>query len=262
MEKSVEILGLKTLYSESGPSDAPTILLMHGWGCTHSTLASIENLLNKGLHVVNVDLPGHGATQEPPRVWGVEDYTNFMENFISSVCPSATILLGHSFGGRIALLMASRHPEIKKILLVDAAGVKPRRPLGYYIKVYGFKAAKLFWKLLLGNEKARERIERERKRRGSADYAASSPIMRGVLSKMVNEDLCKEMPKIKASSLLIWGENDTATPLSDARKMEKLIPDAGLVAFPGCGHYSFLDNPRGFAAVTLEFLKNELNNRS
>ena len=79
-----------------------------------------------------------------------------------------------------------------------------------------------------------------------------------ILSKCVNEDLKHVMPLIKAPTLLIWGENDTATPLSDAKTMEKLIPDAGLVSFPGCGHYSFLDNPVGYKAVIKEFLKNEL----
>ena len=79
-------------------------------------------------------------------------------------------------------------------------------------------------------------------------------MMRSILSKVVNEDLSSRLHLIKAPTLLIWGENDTATPLSDAKKMEKLIPDAGLVAFPGCGHYSFLDNPRQFAAVLKSFL--------
>ncbi len=79
--------------------------------------------------------------------------------------------------------------------------------------------------------------------------------MRAILSKCVNEDLCHVMPLIKAPTLLIWGENDTATPLSDARRIEKLVPGAALVYFPGCGHYSFLDNPVQFAAVLDSFLR-------
>ena len=79
--------------------------------------------------------------------------------------------------------------------------------------------------------------------------------MRAILSKVVNEDLKYCMPKITAPTLLIWGENDTATPLRDAQIMEKLIPDVGLVSFPGCGHYSFLDNPFQFAAVLRSFIK-------
>ncbi|MDE6317270.1 MAG: alpha/beta hydrolase [Muribaculaceae bacterium] len=78
--------------------------------------------------------------------------------------------------------------------------------------------------------------------------------MKAILSKVVNEDLCHLMPKISAPTLLIWGKNDTATPLSDAKKMEKLIPDVGLVAFDDSGHYSFLDNRAGFAAVLNSFI--------
>ena len=78
--------------------------------------------------------------------------------------------------------------------------------------------------------------------------------MRAVMSKSVNQDLKYAMPAIKAPTLLIWGENDTATPLADAKIMESLIPDAGLVSFPGCGHYSFLDNPYQFAAVLRSFI--------
>jgi pimeloyl-ACP methyl ester carboxylesterase len=80
-------------------------------------------------------------------------------------------------------------------------------------------------------------------------------MMRAVMSRVVNEDLCRYMPHIKAPTLLIWGEDDTATPLRDAKKMERLIPGSGLVSFPGCGHYSFLDNAGQFAAVLQSFLK-------
>ena len=77
--------------------------------------------------------------------------------------------------------------------------------------------------------------------------------MRAIMSKCVNEDLKYAMPAVKAPVLLVWGEEDTATPLSDAKTMKQLIPDAGLVSFPGCGHYSFLDNPFGFKAVVSSF---------
>ena len=82
----------------------------------------------------------------------------------------------------------------------------------------------------------------------------ASPMMRSILVKVVNEDLKHVMPSINVPTLLIWGENDTATPLRDAKIMERLIPDAGLVSFPGCGHYSFLDNPYQFAAVLRSFI--------
>lgn len=257
MFKTIDIESLKIRYSESGPADGTPVLLMHGWGCNCTTLAMIENTLNKKMHVYSLDFPGHGESDEPREVWGIEEYSRFTENFIKKVCPDVKILLGHSFGGRVGIVLSSRN-NIDKLLLVDAAGVKPHRKLSYYYKVYSYKLLKHIHRMILGKEKSEERLNALRKKRGSADYAASSPVMRGVLSRVVNEDLKHLMPSIKASTLLIWGEDDTATPISDAKIMEKLIPDAGLVVFPGCGHYSFLDNPGGFRAVICEFLKNEM----
>ena len=158
----------------------------------------------------------------------------------------------------MGILLSSRN-AISKLVLVDAAGVKPRRSLAYYYKVYGYKLAKRVYRLVLGTARAEARLDRIRARRGSSDYANATPRMRAILSRCVNEDLKGVMPRIQASTLLIWGAGDTATPLSDAKVMERLIPDAGLVSFDGCGHYSFLDNPLGFRAVLAEFLLKDQN---
>jgi pimeloyl-ACP methyl ester carboxylesterase len=239
-------------YSVSG--EGSPLILMHGWGCNSSTVASIAAVASESHRVYNIDFPGFGGSEEPADVWGVEEYTRAVEEFASKLGIENPVLAGHSFGGRVGILFASRN-RVSKLILIDAAGVKPRRKPGYYAKVWSFKAMKMIYRLVLGQEKAALRIERERARRGSADYASASPKMRSILSKVVNEDLKAVMPAIKAPTLLVWGENDTATPLGDAKTMERLIPDAGLVAFAGCGHYSFLDNPSGFAAVLRSFLK-------
>lgn len=257
MKKSVDIDGLRVVYSESGSEDVPKVLLMHGWGCDHTTLASIQKQLEGRMHVYNIDFPGFGESEEPPTVWGVEEYTRITEKFICAMGGDIRILLGHSFGGRVGILLSSRN-DIRKLVLVDAAGVKPRRSLNYYYKVYTYKLAKRLYRLVLGTRRADARLERIRASKGSSDYANATPRMRAILSKCVNEDLKSVMPSIKASTLLIWGAVDTATPLSDAKVMEKLIPDAGLVSFDGCGHYSFLDNPLGFRAVLGEFLLKDI----
>lgn len=249
----VDIDGQLVRYEVTGPSDAEPMLVMHGWGCSLETVRSIAATASKTHKVVNIDFPGFGQSPEPPAVWGVEEYTQLVEKLIDRLGFKRPVLLGHSFGGRVAILLASRN-EISKVVLVDAAGVKPRRPAKYYIRVYSFKLAKFAIRLFLPRQKADSAIERMRSKRGSADYNSASPRMKAILSKVVNEDLCAVMPKIKAPTLLIWGEKDTATPLSDARKMERLIGDAGLVVFDGVGHYSFLDNPGQFAATLSYFL--------
>ena len=251
MEKNIKINGLNFHYTVQG-SGSP-IVLMHGWGCNLTTLASIEKVAAESHTVYNVDFPGFGESEEPHEVWGVELYTQLIEKFIEAEGIENPILLGHSFGGRVGILYSSRN-KVKKLILVDAAGVKPRRSFKYYFKVYTYKLGKKLMPLIYGKKGAQERIEQMRAKRGSSDYNNASPMMRAILSKVVNEDLKHCMPKISAPTLLIWGENDTATPLRDAQIMEKLIPDAGLVSFPGCGHYSFLDNPIQFAAVLRSFI--------
>lgn len=254
MEKEIELEGLRVRMEVTG--DGRPLIMMHGWGCDHTTVRSIAATAAQTHTVYNIDFPGFGGSQEPPEVWGVELYTRLIEDLVRKEGLERPVLIGHSFGGRVSILYASRN-EVDKVVLVDAAGIKPKRSLKYYLKVYSFKAGKRFWELLLGKEKAQERVDRMRTKRGSSDYAGASPMMRRILSKVVNEDLTDRLPLISAPTLLIWGENDTATPIADAKKMSRLIPGSGLVSFPGCGHYSFLDNPIQFRAVLSSFLKSK-----
>ncbi len=252
MDKTIDLCGISLHYTIDGAG--PALILMHGWGCNVSTVASIQHTAAFTHTVYNIDLPGFGKSTEPTTVWGVKDYTHLIEEFVKTLNISSPSLIGHSFGGRISILYASRN-NVDKVILVDAAGVKPRHSLKYYYKVYSFKTAKKIVKLFLSHERAESVINKMRARQGSSDYSSATPMMRAILSKCVGEDLCDVMPSIKAPTLLIWGENDTATPLADAKKMEKLIPGAALISFPGCGHYSFLDNPIQFAAILDSFLK-------
>lgn len=253
MEKDVTYSGLKVHFTDS-ETGSKCIILMHGWGCNHSTLKSIEDTAKAcGYRVINIDFPGFGQSDEPKEVWGVEDYTRMLEYLIGELGIESPSLLGHSFGGRVAILYSARN-KVDKLILVDAAGIKPRRSFSYYRKIYTFKIFKKLLNLLLPKDLAEKVIDARRAKAGSSDYASASPMMRRILSKVVNEDLTDRLPFISAPALLIWGEDDTATPLSDAKIMEKKIPDAGLVAFAGCGHYSFLDNPLQFAAVLKSFL--------
>ena len=238
------------------PGGPRAIVLMHGWGCDSSTLAMIEETATETHTVYNVDFPGFGGSDEPPTVWGVDDYTRAIEALVAAEGIENPVLLGHSFGGRVGIVYSSRN-AVDRLILVDAAGIKPRRSLRYYVKVYSYKLMKRWIRLTHSPEDAARLIEKEQAKRGSSDYAGASPRMRAIMSRVVNEDLKHCLPLINAPTLLIWGVNDTATPIGDARIMEKMIPDAGLVAFDGCGHYSFLDNPAGFTAVLRSFLKSK-----
>lgn len=246
--------GLKIFYKVKG-TGFPVIFL-HGWGCDSSIFDVFADVVSVKYQAVSLDFPGFGQSAEPETIWGVEDYTFMLEAFVRDNGFGAPVLIGHSFGGRVAILYSSRN-EVKSVVLTDAAGVKPKRSLKYYLKVYSYKFMRKVTETFLGKEKAAARIEAARRKSGSADYRNATPKMRAVLSKVVNEDLCRHMPSIEAPVLLFWGENDTATPLADARKMEKLIPDAGLVVVPGAGHFAFLEARGMFAAVLRNFLKIE-----
>ncbi len=257
MDKRLTTHGITLHYTDTGEGER-TVILMHGWGCSCTTVESIRALLAPTHRVITVDLPGHGSSTEPPErpdrtPWGIEEFTSVIEELSHHENISTPILIGHSFGGRISILYASRN-NTDRVVLIDSAGIKPDRPLRYYLKVYSFKLTK--WALLtfLGKQRGQARVDALKARRGSADYRQASPMMRRIMVKCVNEDLRHVMPLIKAPTLLMWGENDTATPLDDAKKMNALIPDSGLVTFARCGHYCFLDNPGAFATVLNKFV--------
>ncbi len=251
MTSTANINGIDVRYLTAGTG--ADIVLLHGWGCDHTIWEGVQRHLEQNFRVTSIDLPGFGGSGEPSVPWGIEEYAASLEQFLKQTGITEPILFGHSHGGRVSLLYASRNP-VRKMVLVDAAGVKPRRSLKYYAKVWSFKAMKRLAPVFLGRKKADEMIERRLARSGSADYKAASPVMRATLSKLVNTDLRRAMPQLTAPTLLVWGSADTATPLRDAKIMEKLIKDSGLVVFEGAGHYSFLERPAQFAAVIDSFL--------
>lgn len=230
------------------------ILLLHGWGCSNEIFRDIQQILSQSYTTYNFDSPGFGASDEPETVWGTEEYTAMVEQFVADNNIKSPALIGHSFGGRISIIYASRN-DVSRVVLVDAAGIKPKRPFKYYWKVYTFKTLKWLCNTFLPKDKAQAIIDKRRKGAGSSDYSNASPMMRAILSKVVNEDLTHLLPKIKAPTLLFWGNMDTATPISDAKTMERLIPDAGLVVAHGTGHFSFLENAELFTAVMKNFFK-------
>ena len=254
MFNTLEIDKQKVSYKVSG--EGADIVLLHGWGCDLTIFDKIHENLAENFRVYSVDFPGFGKSEAPKEVWGVEKYTLFTEKLLNRLNIENPILLGHSFGGRVSILYASRNP-VRKLILADSAGVKPKRKLKYYLKVYSFKAMKKILPLVVGKKKANEKINNYRKKAGSADYNNAPGIMQKILVKVVNEDLKKEMPKIKSPTLLMWGENDTATPVRDARIMEKLIKGSGLVVFKNAGHYAFIDKQYEFLIVLNNFLEKD-----
>ena len=248
--------GIKTTYIDQGSGEV--VLMLHGWGSKKELFANIIDAVSKKYRVIAPDFPGRGETEEPPEVWAVDNFVNWTLSFIKQLGVEKLILLGHSFGGRVIIKMAAMENlpfAIEKIILTGSAGILPKRSFSYKFKVGTYKIGKKILSLPPVKALFPNALENMQKKRGSADYQAASQIMRGCLVKVVNEDLKDYLPKIKQSTLLIWGTADDATPLSDGELMEKLIPDAGLVKLNGAGHYSWLNDPYTFIAVLKSFLE-------
>jgi len=248
------IKGLKVHYEVHGTGSP--IVLLHGWGTSLRLYDSVIPYLKDNFKVYTLDFPGFGLSEEPEDVWSVYDYADMTEAFLDELSIENPILMGHSFGGRISIILGAKR-TIKKIILVDSAGVKPTRKPSYYGKVYFYKFMKQFEKLPGTRLLFGDLIDAYRLKAGSSDYKSASIMMRRILSKVVNDDLQHHMPKISAPTLLIWGSLDTATPVADGRIMEEKIKDAALIVFDGAGHYSYLERPHEFKAIVESFVKEE-----
>ncbi len=253
MEKVIN--GIKINYSVQG--DGPLVVLLHGWGSNIKLFEGIFGLLESKYKVLALDMPGFGLSDEPPTPWNVDSYTDFVIDFIAGFDAREVILLGHSFGGRVIIKMSNRTSlpfSIKKIILVDSAGIKPKKSLKSKLSLILYKTGKAVFSIGLFKRIAPNAIDNMRKKRGSADYNSASEIMRQCLVMVVNEDLTPLLKGVTAPTLLIWGENDDATPLEDAKLMETLIPDSGLAVIKNAGHYSFLEQKYTFDKILSSFL--------
>ena len=253
---TIEIDSLTIDYIDQGEGD--TILLLHGWNAPASTYRLIIDHLSTRFRVIAPNAPGCGDSDEPPEPWTVDRFADFTTAFAKALGLSKVTLMGHSFGGRTIIKLMSRQPrpfKVDKIVLLDAAGIKPKRSLGYYAKVYSFKALKAVCSVPPFKQLFPNAVENARKKRGSADYRQASDVMRRTMSLCINEDLTPFLKLVDVPTLLIWGECDTATPLRDGQIMEKHIPDAGLVVLKGAGHFAFAEAWGQCSRVLDVFLK-------
>lgn len=254
----VTVDGLRIAYRDEGPTDGPPVVILHGWGASSAAVASIQACLRGTHRAIAPDLPGFGASDLPPAVWGSREYSAAIRAFLAALGVERASFIGHSHGGRVAIVLAAEHPElVEKLVLVDSAGIRPKRGARYHVRVYAYKAGRRAARLPLLQGPLGAPLRRWiETRSGSEDYRQAGP-MRGTLVRVVNEDWRHLLPRIAAPTLLIWGERDDATPLADGQLMERLIPDAGLVVFAGAGHYAYADDLGRFCRVVGHFLSTQ-----
>jgi pimeloyl-ACP methyl ester carboxylesterase len=259
MEKKTFVYkGKPVSYTVSG--SGPALLLLHGWGSSAAVMAAPARALQDIFTCYALDFPGFGDSSEPDRAWSVDDYADLVEGFIEALSLQKPALLCHSFGGRVALKLLARPgaaEKFGKVLLTGGAGMKPKRSASFYVRRYTAKALKFPFELLPGPLRERGlawvRSTSLWKKLGSSDYSVLSGIMRETFVKTVSEFLEPCLPKIRNEVFLLWGRNDTATPLYQAERMEKGIKGAALVVIDDAGHYAFLDQPASFNAIARAF---------
>lgn len=253
---NITIDNIKINYVVEGEGE--TILMLHGWGSNLLPFQPLIKHLSNHYKVYALDMPGFGQSEEPPTAWTVDDFVSFIDHFAKEMGIKNTILIGHSFGGECIIKLAnvtSLSFQIQKIILMGSAGIRHPKTQKQKLKIRIYKLGKWFLSLKPIQLLYPDALEHYQSKSGSADYRAASPRMRETFVKVINEILDESYFKnIKSSTLLIWGEQDTATPLVDGQYMEKTIPDAGLVTVKNAGHYVFLDQAYTVQKVIDSFL--------
>lgn len=225
------IKGININYIEYGKNDADCLVLLHGWGQNIEMMQPIGNRMSKQYHIVIIDLPGFGNSDEPTKVWTVYDYAEALHELLKNLSINEPIMIGHSFGGKISLVYASKY-KVKKLVTFGSPFKKEIQQLSMKTKI--LKSLKKVPGINKLEEFAKKHI-------GSSDYKNASKMMRDILVDTVNLDISEDVKKISCPTLLIWGTNDEAVSINDAYELEKLIPDAGVVEYEGCTHYAYLE---------------------
>jgi len=255
------ILGTQIHYRIDGQGNN-RVLLLHGWGCEIKLMQPVSDALSPDHQVLAVDLPGHGESGRPPEPWGIPEYAQCVCELLKKIDFFPCSVIAHSFGARIAAWIESEHPgTFGKIIFTGAAGIRPkpteesRKRSARYKQLKGY-SEKL--KRIPGFGHAAEAWEMKlRQKYGSRDYNALDEEMRKTFVKVINLDLTDRYERFRASTLLIWGDADTETPLWMAREMEQRIPDAGLVILEGGTHFAYLEQLPRFMAICRQFLKGD-----
>jgi len=292
-EKQVEIDGLKINYKTIGDGKTP-IVLLHGWGVDsekyielarwlHRAIATMEPTTNSQFTIIIPDLSGFGKSDEPRENWELDDYVEFVNEFTKKISRKGgfellkdllkkfdstkaaqieekikPILIGHSFGGRIAIKYAAKYPEkIDKLILTGAAGIKHKLTIKQKALFIVAKIGKMIFSLPVINnfQKSVYKIFSKMVQSRKKDYYNASPQMKEIMKNVLAEDLTDHLGKIKKPTLLIWGREDKTTPLADGRIMNEKIENSELVVVNGANHSLPYQKAEEFGKIVGEFLE-------
>jgi len=237
-------------YKDEGAG--PVMLMLHGWQDTLHTFDDVVPFLSTDWRVVRLDLPGFGATEGPDRGWYLDDYVQFVYDFLQKLDIQPSVIVGHSMGGRIVIKgSAAKVLPAGKIVLIASAGVARRTTVrNAFIAaaaktggIVSYIPPLLFWRQML-RRKLYDRL--------GSDYLKAGPLKETFLN-IIREDLSSFAAIIKVPALLVWGANDTMTPLKEGRRLALLIRNSILKIIPGAGHMVHRKHAREVADHIREF---------
>lgn len=230
-----------------GNPQGKDVVLLHGWGQNIEMMRPVGDALQKEYLVTIIDLPGHGGSEEPTNPWEVNDFVEMLKELLEQLKIKKPILIGHSFGGKVSLLYASKY-EVEKLVLFGSPFKKEIKKESMKLKVLKQM------KKVPGLNKLEEFAK---KHMGSDDYRNASPLMRKILVNTVNLDITEDVKKISSPAIIIWGTLDEAVPLKRAYELEQLMPDAAVIEYEGCTHYAYLENLGRTVKIVRTFLGSE-----
>ncbi len=252
-EEKIFVDSLLTNYKIGG--EGKTVLILHGWGGSSDSWKEVIEILENKFKVVCPDLPGFGKTDFPKFAWELKDYVKWLSQFVEKLNLNKFYLLGHSFGARIAVKFAVLFPQkIEKLILVDAAGIKPQINL---------KTKFVFLLAKMGNAIfSRKPFHKFQDSVSSIfykifrikDYARAKGVMKETMKKILAEDLLPELSKIELETLIVWGKEDRILPLKYAFLFQKEIKNSKLKVLPKIGHSPHLECPEKLSQILIENL--------
>ncbi len=237
----------------------PILVFLHGWQRSHQDFDIIAQNFNKiGFSTLLIDLPGFGKSNLPQFAWTIEDYADFLSDFLQKISKSSRflqehlsyILIGHSFGGRVVIKFAAKYPTmVKKMVLIASGGVK-HKSLKIVLLRYLAKIMKFFLKTL----RLSKLSQALQAMFSSPDYLALSGVMKQIFLNAINEDLTLQANKIKCPTLIIWGENDEELSPQDAFILGRTISDSSVKILENAGHFVFLEKSEDFFNILRKFI--------
>lgn len=237
------------LFGEIFGSYPIKVLALHGWGRDHSDYATLlsriaedkEAALASDCGILVPDLPGFGATPPPVTAWGSQEYADLMARLLDSEVGEPVVVIGHSFGGRIAVKLAASRPDLVRSLVLTGAPLvrtahlgnsgRQRRKQGRVAPVY--RLGRRLYKMGIISEGYMENL---RRKYGSYDYAHATGVMREILVRLLAENYADDLVGIACPTWLVWGAEDREVPLEVAMEVDKMIPETTLTELPGVGH--------------------------